>query len=80
MSRKGTPLEARFVFTVFNVKEISMKRTIAYLSVMLALTVVAFGQTSQPKSAKGDCCATCCPDGCGQHCCGACSGSCCPGK
>jgi hypothetical protein len=57
-----------------------MKRTIAYLSIMLALTVVAFGQTSQLKQAKSGCCAGCCPDGCGQNCCVQCDGSCCLGK
>jgi hypothetical protein len=57
-----------------------MKRTIAYLSIMLALTVVAFGQTSQLKQAKSGCCAGCCPDGCTQHCCAQCDGSCCLGK
>ena len=57
-----------------------MKRTIAYLSLMLALTVVAFGQTSQQKQAKAGCCPTCCPDGCTQHCCDHCDGTCCPKK
>ena len=57
-----------------------MKRTIVYLSLMLGLTVVAFGQTSQLKHAKAGCCAGCCPDGCTQHCCAQCDGSCCQGK
>jgi len=57
-----------------------MKRTIVYLSLMLALTVVAFGQTSHLKQAKSGCCAGCCPDGCGQPCCAQCDGTCCPKK
>jgi hypothetical protein len=80
MSLKGTPLEARFVNRTSTSKEIQMKRTIAYLSIMLALTVVAFSQTSQLKQAKAGCCPTCCPNGCGQHCSDGCAGSCCKGK
>jgi hypothetical protein len=57
-----------------------MKSTIVYLSLMLALTAVAFGQTTQTKQAKAGCCTSCCPDGCTQHCCDGCSGSCCKGK
>jgi hypothetical protein len=67
-----------------NVKEILMKRTIAFLSLMLVFTVVAFGQTSQLKSLKAACCSTCCAAGCGDGCCpGGCPddcGSCCQGK
>jgi hypothetical protein len=54
-----------------------MKRTIAYLSLMLAFTFVAFGQTSQLKAAT---CGTCCSAGCGQTCCPDGCGSCCQGK
>jgi hypothetical protein len=57
-----------------------MKSTIVYLSLMLALTAVAFGQTTQTKQAKAGCCTSCCPDGCTQHCCDGCSRSCCKGK
>ena len=65
-----------------------MKRTIVYLSLMLAFTAVAFGQTSQLKSLKAACCPTCCAAGCEDNCCpGGCPagctdkcGSCCKGK
>jgi hypothetical protein len=56
-----------------------MKRTIALLSLVVAFTVVALGQTSQLKSLKDTCCKTCCPDGCGTCCTDGC-GSCCQGK
>ena len=57
-----------------------MKRKIALFSILLALTVVAFGQTSQLKQ-QLTCCGSCCPDGCGQSCCsdGSCA-KCCQGK
>jgi len=57
-----------------------MKRKIAMFSILLALTVVAFGQTSQLKQQLA-CCGSCCPDGCGQSCCsdGSCA-KCCQGK
>ena len=80
MSFEGTRLEARFVIGTSTSKEMQMKRTIAYLSIMLALTVVAFSQTSLQNQAKAGCCANCCPAGCAQHCCDGCSGSCCKGK
>ena len=54
-----------------------MKRTIALLSLTLALTVMAFGQTARLSTAKAPCCKTCCPNGCGSCCTGGDCGSCC---
>jgi len=56
-----------------------MKRTIVFLSLILAFTAVAFGQTTQLKSAKAVVCGSCCPNGCGTCCPDGC-GSCCRGK
>jgi hypothetical protein len=56
-----------------------MKRTIALLSLTLALSVMAFGQTARFSTAKA-CCKSCCPDGCGSWCTGGDCGSCCQGK
>jgi len=57
-----------------------MKRTIAYLSLMFAFTVVAFGQNLQSKQIKAANCGDCCPDGCSQTCCPDGCASCCQGK
>ena len=56
-----------------------MKRTIALLSLTLALTAMAFGQTARLNSAKAPFCKTCCPTGCGSCCTDNC-GDCCKGK
>jgi hypothetical protein len=56
-----------------------MKRTIAFLSLAFVLTVTAFAQTSQLKTAKaacGACCGGSCTSACCQHGCG----DCCQGK
>jgi len=54
-----------------------MKRTIAFLSLMLVFTVVGFGQAATLKAA---CSGSCCPDGCAKCCTdGSCS-HCCQGK
>jgi hypothetical protein len=58
--------------------DIQMKRTIALLSLTLALTVMAFGQTARLNS-KAPCCKICCPNGCGSCCTDGC-GDCCKGK
>jgi hypothetical protein len=73
-ARGSIPLAAWFVYCIYNVKEIFMKRTIACLSLALVFTVAAFGQTSQLKSLKDSCCGPCCPEGCGQ----TCDHTCCP--
>jgi uncharacterized membrane protein len=75
-SRLTQILEARFVNRIINVKEISMKRTIAFLSLGLVLAVTAIAQASQLKAVKaacgaccgGNCSQSCCPDGCGNCC------------
>jgi len=55
-----------------------MKRTIAFLSLVLVFSAMALSQTSQLKAA---CCGGCCGDGCGKTCCqGGCTGACCQGK
>jgi hypothetical protein len=68
--------EARFVNRTINVKEISMKRNLAMLSLVCVLAVAAIAQTSQLKAACGACCQGKCTPACCQHGCG----SCCPGK
>jgi hypothetical protein len=55
-----------------------MKRTLVFLSLALVLTVTAFAQTGQIKSAKAACgaCSGSCSPACCQHSCG----DCCKGK
>jgi len=55
-----------------------MKRTLAFLSLMLVFTVVAFGQTARLKTACCD--GSCCPTGCTSCCQDGSCGSCCLGK
>lgn len=57
-----------------------MKRTVAFLSLVLVFSAVAFSQTGQYKSLKSACCGSCCPDGCGQTCCQGGCAKCCKGK
>jgi hypothetical protein len=75
-SSRSAVFEVRFVNRTINLKEIPMKRTIAMLSLVLALAVTAFAQTAQIKSA----CAACCQGKCGQTCCQHGCGDCCKGK
>jgi 4-hydroxy-3-methylbut-2-enyl diphosphate reductase IspH len=72
-------LEARFVNAINNVKEIHMKRTIAFLSLGLVLAVTAIAQTSQLKAVNAAC-GACCGDNCSQSCCPDGCGDCCNGK
>jgi len=65
------------VTSFHNVKEISMKRTISFLSFLLVFTALAFAQTSQtpmgakcPMAHNGICNGEkCCKDGCDKKCC-----------
>jgi hypothetical protein len=72
-------LEARFVNRIIDVKEIQMKRTIAFLSLGLVLAVTAIAQTSQLKVVKAAC-GACCGGNCSQSCCPDGCGDCCKGK
>jgi hypothetical protein len=55
-----------------------MKRTVAFLSLVLVFSAMAFSQTSQLKAA---CCGACCGSDCGKTCCkSGCTGDCCKGK
>jgi hypothetical protein len=58
-----------------------MKRTLAFLSLVLVFSAMALSQTSQLKSLKAACCGACCGDHCGKTCCqSGCAGDCCKGK
>lgn len=61
------PPAARCVTTFIMYKEISMKRTLAYLSFLLVFTVMAIAQTSTPA-------VSCCGDKCSQA---SCTKKCC---
>lgn len=56
-----------------------MKRTIAFLSLMLVATAVGFSQTAQLKSVKAAC-GACCGGNCSQSCCQQGCGDCCKSK
>jgi len=56
-----------------------MKRTIAFLSLVVVYTAMAFSQTNLVKT--GQLKAACCGDNCGKTCCkSGCTGDCCKGK
>lgn len=55
-----------------------MKRTIAFLSLVLVFSAMAFSQNTQVKSQKSACPGACCGDDCGKTCCqSGCTGGCC---
>jgi len=60
-----------------------MKRTIAFLSLVLVFSAMAFSQTNLVKTGqlKAACCGACCGDKCGKTCCqSGCTDACCKGK